>query len=231
MNTTNEENNCKTSAETIKSYLDRKFQKKESISIYKHLDNVIAVPFFNEDKTHRYGLIIEKDKKSDFSQNIFNFNVTIKDLNKNEAEVKKTLCVIMLNPSYADEYIADKSTYRLEKNIFLEGDFDQNTTEETVNRIIIVNKFSEFCTSNFNPTEDTGESELNLKYLERAIALSRIVILAWGASVDKVDKNIYPLIHKYKGKQYYKSKYHPSIRNLSFLDITTADIRKLLLRE
>lgn len=231
MGTISEEKNNKISEETIQSYLNRKFQGKELIQIYKHLDDIIATPFFDEDKTHRYGLIIEKGQQSEFSKKIFDFDSPLDKLIKNIKEVENTVCVIMLNPSYADEYIADKSTYRLEKCIFSKGKCENLPVDANdMARIIIVNKFSKICTTNFDPTEDTGERELNLKYLERAVAFSSIVILAWGASVDQdIDEKIYSLIENNKSKNYYKSKYHPSIKDLFFRNITIEEIRKLLL--
>ncbi len=228
MGTISEENNIKISRETIQSYLDRKFQGRETIVIYRHLNNVTVIPYFNDDKTHRYGLIIEKGQQTEFSKKIFDFSTSAEKLNDFEKEIKNTVCVILFNPSYADEYIADKTTSILEDDIL-----NKKKIGKSAIRIIIVNKFSEICTANFNQAAplETWKCKKNMVYIKRAIELSGEVLIAWGKTEStKIDNYIYKCLLAKPNKKYFIANRHPSRGEKTYSKFLYKTINKLLQR-
>ena len=89
----------------------------------------------------------------------------------------KTVCVVMQNPSCANEQQADKSVKCLEKVIF-----EQNLPEfKNVHRLIIVNQFALIQTNEFKGSEDVI-GEKNDGAICAALAEADIVVLAWGVS-------------------------------------------------
>ncbi|HLP17427.1 MAG TPA: DUF1643 domain-containing protein [Bacteroidota bacterium] len=89
----------------------------------------------------------------------------------------KTACVVMQNPSYAGETIADKSVQFMEKNVFERGlpEFAQ------VGRLIVVNQFAFIQTNAFQGLAHENGSK-NDRAITDAIIESDIVIIAWGKS-------------------------------------------------
>ena len=82
---------------------------------FNHIPGTTAIAKFSDDRTFRYRL-------------------EIKNIN-NSSNANRTACVIMQNPSVADDKVADKSVQFLEKLIFENKGYPQF---EGVNRIIIV---------------------------------------------------------------------------------------------
>lgn len=144
--------NCKQVGMIIKKALEQ----KESVLIYKHINNVeVEVPDFSDDKKFRYKL-------------------EIKLKNKN---IGSTICVIMQNPSYANQDIADKSVNFLEKLIFEKSYIEF----ENINKIIIINQFAYIQTNDFKG-EDSQIGERNNEVLENCINESDLILIAWGIS-------------------------------------------------
>ena len=83
---------------------------------YRHLEGLEIDSTFSECGQFRYGLSIADPDKSN----------------------SKTLCVIMQNPSVADEHMADKSVQFLEKLVFKSG----YKAFHKVGKMIIVNQFA-----------------------------------------------------------------------------------------
>lgn len=119
----------------------------------------------------------------------------------------KTACVVMQNPSYAGEEEADKSVQFMEKNVF-EKDLPEF---KGVERIIVVNQFARIQTNDFvGLSSDIGTK--NDKAIETALAETEIIIIAWGASnrFEARKEFVLSLLKRMQGKQFYKTKMHPS---------------------
>jgi hypothetical protein len=119
----------------------------------------------------------------------------------------KTACVVMQNPSYAGEDVADKSVQFMEKNIFLLGlpEF------KGVERLIVVNQFAFIQTNDFEGLpHEIGPK--NNKAIEQAIGESEIVIIAWGSSNRFEERKAFVmgLLGRMPGKQLYRTRMHPS---------------------
>jgi hypothetical protein len=92
---------------------------------YRHIDGVAkVVAQFSDDRKLRYRLDV---------------------FLPNHSPVHETACVVMQNPSYACEKIADKSVQFMEKNIFLRGLPELSG----VCRLVVVNQFALIQTNNF----------------------------------------------------------------------------------
>lgn len=123
------------------------------------------------------------------------------------SQSSKTACVIMQNPSYASEEIADKSVQFMEKNVFTRGlpEF------KGVGRLIVVNQFARIQTNKFRGLP----FEIGLKNnraIEDAIRESDIVIIAWGKAnrFEERKEFVMNLLRGMPGKQLYLTKTHPS---------------------
>lgn len=153
-----------------------------------HIKGVIAKPKFAEEngRTFRYRLEITKTDAPSSG---------------------KTVCVVMQNPSYADEDKADQSVKFMEKLVFSGEHF----AFKQVRRLIVVNQFALVQTREFKgKNEDIGKD--NDKEIEKALRESDIVIIGWGSS-NKFDLRkcvVFCLLKKMSGKQIYKTKVHPS---------------------
>lgn len=119
----------------------------------------------------------------------------------------KTACVVMQNPSYASEEIADKSVQFMEKNVLELGlpEF------AGVDRLIVVNQFARIQTNDFEGLiSDIGDG--NDKAIETAIQESEIVIIGWGKSnrFEARKEFVLGLLKRVSGKLLLKTKMHPS---------------------
>lgn len=154
--------------------------------IHKHIDGVKASAQFSKDRKYRYKLEILLQSKS---------------------ERWKTVCVVMQNPSYAGEDVADKSVQFLEKVIF------QRVLPEfrDVRRLIIVNQFAYIETNNFKGRPDQIGLRNDIA-IESALKESDIVILAWGSGNRFKDRQAFVinLLKSLNSKQLFKTKMHPS---------------------
>ncbi len=89
----------------------------------------------------------------------------------------KTVCVVMQNPSYAGEDVADKSVQFMEKVVFMKG----SPEFEGVRRLIVVNQFARIQTNHFQGLpHETGA--LNDAAIKDALYESDMVILGWGST-------------------------------------------------
>lgn len=133
----------------------------------------------------------------------YNLEITKPEASKSP----RTACVIMQNPSYANEKIADKSVQLMEKIVFELGlpDF------QSIERLIVVNLFGRVQTRDFKGLEsDIGSG--NDKAILKAIKDSEIIIIAWGVSdrFKERKKTILKMLRGVNGKKVFKTKSHPS---------------------
>jgi len=153
--------------------------------IYKHIPDVRVKAKFSDCKKFRYQLTIE--------------NKLI--------ENGTALCVLMQNPSIADDKIADKSVQFLETLIF-----HKNYPEfEKVSHFTIVNQFARIQTKDFEGKDkDIGPD--NDLYIRKAIQQSNIILIAWGKSnpYSKRQQDILSMITSFERKKVFMTKKHPS---------------------
>lgn len=154
--------------------------------IYKHIDGVKISAQFSSDGKYRYRLDIVLQLKP------------IKG---------KTACVVMQNPSYAGEKVADKSVQFMEKIVFQKRLLEFHD----VRRLVVVNQFAYIETNNFEGRSDQIGTRNNLA-IESALKEADIVILGWGARNKFKDRQVFVigLLKQMKGKQLFKTKMHPS---------------------
>lgn len=151
---------------------------------YKHIEGVKVTAEF--DKNYRYRLDISLI---------------------NPAQARKTACVVMQNPSYAGEEIADKSVQFMEKVVF-----QKNLPEfENVRRLIVVNQFAAIKTNGFQGLPH----EIGLRNnsaIETALNESDIIILGWGCVNPFKARQIFVigLLQKMKRKQLLQTRTHPA---------------------
>jgi len=154
--------------------------------IYRHIDDVKISAHFSKDKKFRYRLDVVREVES------------IKG---------KTACVVMQNPSYANEARADKSVQFMEKVVF-EKRFPAFTD---VDRLIVVNQFAYIQTNDFKGL--TGQiGDKNDASIMDAFKESDIIILAWGKSNSFYDRQnfVLNLLKNTSNKQLFKTSSHPS---------------------
>ncbi len=153
---------------------------------YKHIDGVKVKAKFSKDLCYRYRLEITQ---------------------KNSLSPGKTVCVVMQNPSYAGEDVADKSVQFMEKVVFQK----QFPEFEGAKRLIVVNQFARIQTNNFQGlAHDIGSR--NDSEIKSALNESGIIIIGWGA-VNRFQERqafVFGLLQKMKGKQLFKTKMHPA---------------------
>ena len=154
---------------------------------FKHIDGVRVSAQFSKDKKYRHRLEI-----------IFQ-----------QSSIKgKTVCVVMQNPSYADEKFADKSVQFMEKVVFKKGlpEF------RGVRRLIVVNQFAYIETNNFEGRPDQIGAKNNFA-IESALKEADIIILGWGSSNKFKDRQVFVinLLKQLKGKQ---------SKGINFIDIS-----------
>lgn len=121
--------------------------------------------------------------------------------------VRKTVCAIMQNPSYAGVEVADKSVQALERVVFEQG----RPEFRGVDRLIIVNLFAFIQTNGFvGGKENVGKR--NDEVIEEAIRESDIILVAWGRSNGDHDRQsfVLDLTRKTRGKRLLCTSRHPS---------------------
>ncbi len=153
---------------------------------FEHIPNSIK-EIFSDDRDFRYCLEIIK--------------------NNNASNDTKTVCVIMQNPSVANEKVADKSIQFLEKLILENKGYLQFIG---VNRIIIVNQFAYVKTNDFNGSEEHIGKKNDL-YIRKAIEEADIILIAWGVSnkYKNRQEQIITTIKDLGKKEVYATKKHP----------------------
>ena len=156
--------------------------------LYEHIDTVSVTAQFAWEGDLRYRYRLE---------------IALKDV----ASTGKTACVVMQNPSYANEHVADKSVQFMEKVVFKEGlpEF------EGVRRLIVVNQFAHIQTNDFQGlSHEIGA--LNDAAIKDALHESDIVILGWGSSNRFEERKAFVLglLGEMKQKTLFKTRMHPS---------------------
>ena len=136
---------------------------------------------------------------------LFRYRLDIKKIGCSSSP--KTACVIMQNPSYADEDIADKSVQFMEKNVFERGlpEFYD------VQRLLVVNQFARVQTNGFLGLSTDIGSKNNLA-IETAMNESEIIIIGWGSTNPFEERKRFVLdrLAKLSNKSLYKTSSHPS---------------------
>ena len=156
--------------------------------IYEHIDGVAVTAQFSWENDMRYRYRLE---------------ILLKDA----APTGKTVCVVMQNPSYAGEDVADKSVQFMEKVVFMKGlpEF------EGVRRLIVVNQFARIQTNHFQglPHEIGALNDAAIKH---ALYESDIVILGWGSTNRFEERKAFVLglLGEMKQKTLFKTRMHPS---------------------
>jgi hypothetical protein len=123
------------------------------------------------------------------------------------APTGKTVCVVMQNPSYAGEDVADKSVQFMEKVVFQKG----LAEFAGVRRLIAVNQFAFIQTNAFQGLPHEIGS-LNDAAIHEALLESDIVILGWGSSNRFEERKAFVLglLAETKQKVILKTRMHPS---------------------
>ena len=155
---------------------------------HAHIEGVKVKARFSEENGLRYRHRLE---------------ITLKDSHPSG----KTACVVMQNPSYANEEVADKSVQFMEKVVF-----QKNHPEfKGVRRLIVVNQFARIQTNAFEGLPHEVGARNN-SAIRAAFKESEIIILAWGCANPFEDRKAFVLglLGKMKGKQLFKTKKHPS---------------------
>ncbi len=153
---------------------------------YNHIDGVRVRATFSRDRRYRYRL-----------------EITL----KKALREGKTACVVMMNPSYAGEDVADKSVQFMEKVVFQK----QVPEFAGVTRLIVVNQFAFIQTRAFEGREhEIGPG--NNAAIQSALAEAEIIILGWGSGNPFTERKEFVLgrLRQLKGKQLFKTKMHPS---------------------
>lgn len=153
---------------------------------FEHIQNVNVSAVFSPDRKFRYRLTVEKPG----------------------AHAGKTVCVIMQNPSVANEDQADKSVQFLEKLVFEKNCYSEL---QGCSKLVIVNQYAHIQTNDFDGTDDLIGTD-NDAHIKKALDESDIIVIAWGSANGYAgrQKHILGMIGKKPGKPVYKSKAHPS---------------------
>ncbi len=153
--------------------------------IYRHLDNLKIAATFSDCGKFRYRLKI----------------------NNPERGHGKLLCVIMQNPSDANEAKADKSVQFLERLIFNSG----YQEFEDVSEMIIVNQFAFIQKKDFSGKEKHIGPE-NDYYIKDALGKADMVLIAWGKgnNYGQRKQSILEMIKSSGEKTVLETKKHPS---------------------
>lgn len=156
--------------------------------IYEHINDVTVAAQFAWEGNFRYRYRLE---------------IVLNDA----APTGKTACVVMQNPSYACESVADKSVQFMEKVVF-----KKSLAEfEGVRRLIVVNQFAFIQTNAFKGLPHEIGS-LNNASIRNALLESDIVILGWGSSNRFEDRKAFVLglLGEMEPKVLFKTRMHPS---------------------
>ncbi|HOJ19727.1 MAG TPA: DUF1643 domain-containing protein [Ignavibacteriaceae bacterium] len=153
--------------------------------VHSHIGNVSVKAVFSSCGKYRYTLTVSKHGLKN----------------------GKRVCVIMLNPSMANDKVADKSVQFVEKLIF-----EKELPEfKRVSELVIVNLYAFLQTKDFEGRKDQI-GRMNDSYIGKSIAESDIILIAWGKSKKFAERGeqVKEMIGKYKGKKVYYTKKHPS---------------------
>lgn len=154
--------------------------------IYKHIPGTRIKAWFSKDRKYRYRLDVDLI---------------------NAPASGKTACVIMMNPSYANEEIADKSVQFMERIVLAKG----MPQFKGVKKLIVVNQFAFIQTHKFTGQEhEVGEK--NDAAIKKAFKESQIIILGWGCANPFKERIqfAHEVLKKLKRKKLYQTKKHPS---------------------
>lgn len=156
--------------------------------IYEHIDGVKVTAQFAWEGDLRYRYRLE---------------IVLNDA----APTGKTACVVMQNPSYAGEDVADKSVQFMEKVVFKK----ELAKFEGVRRLIVVNQFAFIQTNAFQGLPHEIGS-LNDAAIRDALLESDIIILGWGSSNRFEDRKAFVLglLGEMEPKVLFKTRVHPS---------------------
>jgi hypothetical protein len=154
--------------------------------MHRHINDVSVTALFATDGEIRYRYRLE----------IARYNVT-----------GKTVCVVMQNPSYASEEVADKSVQFMEKVVFEKGLAEFCG----VSRLIVVNQFARIQTNGFRGLPEEVGSQ-NDAAIREALVESDIVIIGWGSSNRFEERKAYVLglLQDMPRKLVLKTRMHPS---------------------
>ncbi len=126
----------------------------------------------------------------------------------NDADITgTTACVVMQNPSYAGEDVADKSVQFMEKVVFKK----RLPEFRDVRRLIVVNQFARIQTNDFQGLpHEIGP--LNDAAIKAALDESDIIILGWGSSnrFEARKAFVLGLLGEMEHKAVFKTRMHPS---------------------
>ena len=155
--------------------------------IYEHIDGVTVTAQFAWESDLRYRYRLE---------------ITLNDA----ASTGKTACVVMQNPSYACESVADKSVQFMETVGFKKG----LAEFEGVRRLIVVNQFAFIQTNAFQGLPHEIGS-LNDAAIRNALLEAEIIILGWGSSNRLEDRKAFVLglLGEMEPKVLFKTRMHP----------------------
>src|SRR3989338_1299472 len=146
---------------------------------HEHIDGVKVTAFFSKENGLDYRYRLE---------------IVLKD----SPPSGKTACVVMQNPSYAGETVADKSVQFMEKVVFQKG----LAEFQGVRRLIVVNQFARIQTHRFQglPHEIGSKNDSAIK---AALKESDIIILGWGCGnvFEERKEFVLGVLRKMKGKR------------------------------
>lgn len=127
---------------------------KQALRRYKHIPGVHVTSDFSDENGLRFRYRLEIALKVPSPQG-------------------RTACVIMQNPSCADEALADKSIQIMEKVVFQKN----FPGLHQITRLVVVNQFARIQTTNFQGLEDDIGSR-NDSVIGAALKESEVIILA-----------------------------------------------------
>lgn len=156
----------------------------------------------------RYEHIDGVEVTAQFSwENDLHYRYRLEIVLKDAASTGKSVCVVMQNPSYAGEDMADKSVQFMEKVVFKKG----LAEFEGVRRLIVVNQFARIQTNQFQGLpHEIGA--LNDAAIKDALHESDIVILGWGSANRFNERKAFVLglLGEMTQKTLFKTRMHPS---------------------
>lgn len=154
--------------------------------IYRHIAGVSVKALFYSDEGVRYRYRLEVARS---------------------ASLGKTVCVVMQNPSYASDEVADKSVQFMEKVVFEKGLAEFHG----VSRLIVVNQFARIQTNGFRGLPDEVGPQ-NDAAIREALEESDIVIIGWGSSnrFEVRKAFVLGLLQDMPQKMVLKTRMHPS---------------------
>lgn len=160
-------------------------RKNKSIKVFHHIADVTVGACFSECGSFRYMLEVEHEKRKG----------------------NKTVCVIMQNPSVADEQKADRSVQFIEKLVF-QKDYQEFSQ---AGKLIVVNQFAYIQTKDFHGSDQLVGPH-NDEYIREAIENSDIILIAWGKTnrYEKRKAAIKQILCQYSEKIVLKTRSHPS---------------------